>query len=85
MMSSPMDLGPVSNPMDMMQVLRDLIRREEAEHLHQAILDLRTEWSKEPAEQFESGQTRKEALLCGLDEAMLIIDARIGHLRDRWG
>jgi uncharacterized protein (DUF2267 family) len=75
----------MSNPMDHMEVLRDLLRKEEAEHLHNEIHDLFKAWQAAPVGDHCCSHVEHHAALKGLSEAMLIVDARIGHLRDRWG
>jgi hypothetical protein len=72
----------MSNPLDALAVARDLVRRDEAEHLHRALHDLYKE-----VEALSDGRPHpqdREDFLRGLDEAMLILDARIGLLRERW-
>jgi hypothetical protein len=70
------------NRMDAKELLRDLVRKEEAEHLHNKIHDICNEIAE--SEDTFGNPHDKAVYLRGLDEALLVIDARIGHLRDRW-
>ena len=69
----------MSNPIDLLEVARDAIRKEEAEHLFKVVQEEREErdgnvWPP----------TAREGYIAALDEVLLIIDARIGYLRSRW-
>jgi hypothetical protein len=71
----------MSNRMDGKELLRDLIRKDEAEHLH----DMLHKLCKEAVDSGEDQPSEyRRGFRDGLEEAMLIIDARIGHLRHRW-
>ena len=63
---------------DALAMALDIVRREECERMHAALRD-----EREAAAKGVCGVD--PGYLRGLDEAMLILDARIGELRDRWG
>lgn len=75
----------MSNPMDLLEVARDLIRKEELERTFKDLHDLHKAWSD--LDWHEMGLRNEEergGMLSGLDEAMNYVDERIGYLRDRW-
>jgi len=72
------------NPLDILEIARDLIHKDEAEHLFKELHDISKEWQSEDPEEF-GGEAAKAARIAGLECALNIIDERIEHLRGRWG
>jgi hypothetical protein len=72
----------VSNPFDVLDVARDLVRRDECEFIFDKIRDEHKEYAETHKDEMltsDSGYAR------GLEFAMDLLDGRIGFLRDRWG
>ena len=65
---------------DALAMAVDLIRQEECERLFKAVYE-----HKAPDESRPVRTDYSDGYRDGLKFAMDILDARIGHLRDRWG
>lgn len=72
----------MSNPFDQLELARDLVRRDECQHLFDKV---RKE-HKRIEEQYGLNIPDMEmGYMEGLDFVMNELDERIGWLRDRWG
>lgn len=71
----------MSNPMDIIEVARDLIRKDEAQHLFDLLLAEDVRVNREYGLNLPDETV---GYLDGLKFAMDELDARIGFLRDRW-
>jgi hypothetical protein len=70
--------GAMSNPMDIMEVARDLVRKDEAQHLFEVLSD------GAPGESLPVRTDYRDGYRDGLAFALDRLDERIGFLRDKW-
>jgi hypothetical protein len=73
------------NPMDQLEVARDLVRKDECEFLFKELNAISKIWENLPDEEFGNYSEAKINRLQGLEAALNILDERIGYLHDRWG
>ena len=73
------------NPMDQLEVARDLIRKDECEFIFNKLNAISKAWEQLPDEEFGDHPEAKINRLRGLETIMDLLDERIGHLHDRWG
>lgn len=71
------------NPFDILDVARDLVRRDEADHLFDVVKALSKE--VEESEAWDDEPDVKKGVLRGLNMVMDELDGRIGFFRERWG
>lgn len=71
----------MSNPFDVMDTARDLVRRDECERLYERIVQEQNlcKMSQTLDAPYDRG------VIKGLELALNIIDGEIGWLRERWG
>lgn len=74
----------MNNPMDLMEVARDLIRKDECQSLFELLYAEHKRFDKERLEKLAETGEDDYRYADGLEFAMDILDARIGLLRDRW-
>lgn len=67
------------NPMDQLEVVRDLIRKEECEFLFNSV---RVEEKTIDPDTLSGGY--RDGYYAGLNFVLDLLDVRIGHLRDKW-
>lgn len=71
-----------SNPFDLLELARDMVRRDECDAIYDAI---RTEAREYLAQRADSGDPSPGVDMVPLDLLLDLLDGRIGHYRERWG
>lgn len=84
----------MNNPFDQLEIARDLVRRDECQHLFGVVRKVQTQvlsnpegWhdplGNGPVEEIDAAYTR--GVIRGMEIMLNELDERIGWLRDRWG
>lgn len=81
------------NPFDAVEIARDLVRRDEAQHLFNVISDAQSQvlssfaddgWHDPKGNSEEEDIAYTRGVIRGMEVVLNELDERIGFLRDRW-